>query len=34
MGRTPAKAAKFLKDGKLVIKHNGRLYNVTGTMAR
>ena len=31
---TPAKAAKFLKDGKLVIKHNGRLYNVTGTMAR
>ncbi len=33
-GKATTKAAKFLKDGKLVIEHNGKLYNVAGVTVK
>jgi len=32
--KNSVKAVKFLKDGKLVIEHNGKLYNVAGTIVK
>ena len=33
-GKATTKAAKYLKDGKLVIEHNGKLYNVAGVTVK